>query len=126
MPDMRVPIAHCLTYPHRVESGAGKLNLARVGALTFEEPDLDRFPALRAAMDALRQGQGLPTVLNAANEIAVEAFISRRIGFSDIVPLVERTCELALKEGFARTPSTVEEALAIDHVSRERAASLLD
>ncbi len=126
LPDMRVPIAHCLTYPHRVESGAGKLNLARVGALTFEEPDLDRFPALRAAMDALRQGQGLPTVLNAANEIAVEAFISRRIGFSDIVPLVERTCELALKEGFARTPSTVEEALAIDHVSRERAASLLD
>ena len=126
LPDMRVPIAHCLAYPHRVESGARKLNLAAVGALTFEEPDLDRFPALRAAMDALRQGRGLPTVLNAANEIAVEAFISRRIGFSAIVRLVERTCELALKEGFAQTPSTVDEALAIDHVSRERAASLLD
>ncbi len=87
LPDMRVPIAHCLSYPHRLESGARKLDLASLGSLTFEEPDLVRFPALRAAIDALRQGQGLPTVLNAANEVAVEAFISRRIGFADIVRL---------------------------------------
>jgi 1-deoxy-D-xylulose-5-phosphate reductoisomerase len=125
LPDMRVPIAHCLSYPHRLESGARKLDLASLGSLTFEEPDLVRFPALRAAMDALRQGQGLPTVLNAANEVAVEAFISRRIGFADIVRLVERTCEAGLREGFARTPYTIDEAIDVDHVARERAASLL-
>ena len=126
LPDMRVPIAHCLSYPHRIESGARKLALGAVGTLTFEEPDLERFPALRVAKDALRQGQGLPTVLNAANEIAVEAFVSRRIGFSGIVRIVERACEIALRDGLAQTPSTVEDALAIDSISRENAAALLD
>ena len=126
LPDMRVPIAHCLAYPHRLESGARKLDLARVGTLTFEAPDLVRFPALRVAIEALRYGQGAPTVLNAANEVAVEAFVARRIGFAAIAPLVERVCELAIRDGLAKTPTTVEDALAVDHVARERAAALLD
>ncbi len=126
LPDMRVPIAHCLTYPHRIESGAKKLDLTTVGTLTFEAPDLVRFPGLRVAIDALRQGRGLPTVLNAANEVAVEAFVGRRIGFSDIARIVQRVCDAMLGDGTARTPTGIAEAMAVDHVARERAAALLD
>ncbi len=125
LPDMRVPIAHCLMHPERIESGARKLDLASVGTLTFERPDLDRFPALRVAMDALKHGGGLPTVLNAANEIAVEAFVVRRIAFCDIARIVAVVCDQAVAEGLARTPASIEDALAIDHVSRERAIALL-
>jgi 1-deoxy-D-xylulose-5-phosphate reductoisomerase len=116
LPDMRVPIAHCLVYPDRLESGARQL----------EEPDLTRFPALRVAKDALRQGQGLPTVLNAANEIAVEAFIGGRIVFADIARIVEAVCDGALAQGYARVPADIEDALAIDHVARESTRALLD
>ncbi len=125
LPDMRVPIAHCLTYPRRIESGARKLDLAAVGTLTFEAPDLVRFPGLRVAIAALKTGGGLPTVFNAANEVAVDAFVARRIGFSDIVRIVEATCEAALAEGIAPIPTDVDEALAVDHAARERAAALL-
>ncbi|WP_237480063.1 1-deoxy-D-xylulose-5-phosphate reductoisomerase [Lichenibacterium dinghuense] len=125
LPDMRVPIAHCLTYPHRIESGAKKLDLAAVGTLTFEKPDLVRFPGLRVAMAALEAGGGLPTVFNAANEVAVEAFVARRIGFADIARTVERVCEAAMGDGLAATPSSADEALGVDHVARERAAALL-
>ena len=96
-----------------------------MGTLTFEVPDLARFPGLRVAIAALKTGGGLPTVFNAANEVAVEAFVARRIGFSDIVRIVEATCEAALAEGIAPTPTDVAEALAVDHVARERAAALL-
>ena len=126
LPDMRVPIAHCLAYPHRIESGARKLDLAEVGTLTFEEPDLGRFPGLRIAMDALRDGKGLPTVFNAANEVAVDGFVARRIAFSDIARIVERVCDAALADGTACTPRGIAEALAVDHVARERATALLD
>ena len=125
LPDMRVPIAHCLTYPRRIESGARKLDLASVGSLTFEKPDLVRFPGLRVAMAALAAGGGLPTVFNAANEVAVDAFVARRIGFSDIVRIVERVCDAANGHGDAATPTGIDEALAVDHVARERAAALL-
>ncbi len=125
LPDMRVPIAHCLTYPDRIESGARKLDLAVVGTLTFDKPDLDRFPGLRVAMDALREGRGLPTVFNAANEIAVDGFVARRIGFSDIARIVEQVCDAALADGTASTPAGIADALAVDHVARERAAALL-
>ena len=126
LPDMRVPIAHCLTYPRRIESGAKKLDLATVGTLTFEAPDLARFPGLGIAIDALRQGRGLPTVFNAANEVAVEAFVERRIAFSDIARIVQRVCDATIGDGTARTPSGIAEAMAVDHVARERAAALLD
>ena len=124
-PDMKVPIAHCLSYPERLHTAARRLDLAAVGTLTFERPDLDRFPALRVALDALRQGQGLPTVMNAANEIAVAAFLDRAISFHDIARHVEEACEAALANGTAREPDTIEDALAVDHVVRERSRATL-
>jgi 1-deoxy-D-xylulose-5-phosphate reductoisomerase len=124
-PDMRVPIAHCLSYPRRLETRARRMDLAAIGTLTFERPDFDRFPALRVALDALRAGRGAPTVLNAANEVAVEAFLNRRISFHDIARLVERACAAALKDGTAHEPQSVADALAIDHIARERTRALL-
>ena len=126
LPDMRVPIAHCLSYPARIESGARKLDLAKVGSLTFESPDLVRFPALRLAIEVLRAGSGLPTVLNAANEVAVEAFLAERIGFGDIIRIVEQACERAQARGEAQEPSSVNHALEIDSNARQIAAGLLD
>ena len=124
-PDMKVPIAHCLSYPERLATKARRLDLAAVGTLTFERPDYDRFPALRVALDALRQGQGLPTVMNAANEIAVAAFMAKAISFHDIARHVEEACEAALADGTAREPDTIEDALAVDHIVRERSRATL-
>jgi len=92
-PDMRTPIAYALAWPDRIETPTKRLDLAAVGRLTFEPPDERRFPALRVAREALLHGGGCPTVLNAANETAVHAFLERRIGFLDIVETVERTLE---------------------------------
>jgi 1-deoxy-D-xylulose-5-phosphate reductoisomerase len=124
-PDMRVPIAHCLSYPTRLSTKARKLDLAAVGQLTFERPDFARFPALHLALEALRTGQGLPTILNAANEIAVAAYLACQIPFYGIVSLVERTCEAMLADGTAREPLSVDDALAVDHIARERSRALL-
>jgi 1-deoxy-D-xylulose-5-phosphate reductoisomerase len=124
-PDMRVPIAHCLAYPERLTTPAQRLDLAQIATLTFEAPDFERFPALRLALDALAQGEGLATVLNAANEIAVEAFLDRRIPFSGIARHVADACEAALREGYAQEPESVEEALGVDHIVRERSRALL-
>ncbi|WP_395666188.1 1-deoxy-D-xylulose-5-phosphate reductoisomerase [Methylocella sp.] len=124
-PDMKVPIAHCLAFPARLKTKARRLDLAGVGQLTFERPDFARFPALRVALDALRAGRGLPTVLNAANEIAVAAFLERRISFHEIARLVEEACDGALGDGVAREPETVAEALEIDRAVRERTSARL-
>jgi 1-deoxy-D-xylulose-5-phosphate reductoisomerase len=124
-PDMKVPIAHCLSYPKRIATAARRLDLAAVGQLTFERPDYDRFPALRVALDALRTGQGLPTVLNAANEIAVDAFLNKLISFHDIAKMVEDACNSALSDGVAHEPESVADALAMDHAVRQRARSVL-
>jgi 1-deoxy-D-xylulose-5-phosphate reductoisomerase len=91
MPDMRTPIAHTLAWPGRMAAPTPRLDLATLGRLTFAAPDPQRFPALRLARNALQQGGGCPTILNAANEIAVQAFLDQEIGFLDIVQLVERT-----------------------------------
>jgi len=97
-PDMRIPIAFALGYPDRIAAGVEFLDLARVGALHFEPPDLDRFPCLRLAYAALRAGKSAPTVLNAANEIAVENFLARRLPFTHIPVLIEGVLEeLALR-----------------------------
>jgi 1-deoxy-D-xylulose-5-phosphate reductoisomerase len=90
-PDMRTPIAYALAWPSRIETPTKRLDLAAIGRLTFEPPDERRFPALRLARDALATGGGAPTVLNAANETAVHAFLGGRIGFLDIARTVERT-----------------------------------
>jgi 1-deoxy-D-xylulose-5-phosphate reductoisomerase len=87
-PDMRVPIAHALAYPERVDSGAPSLDLARVGKLSFEKPDLARFPCLALAYTALRAGGAAPAVLNAANEVAVGAFLAGRLAFTGIAGVI--------------------------------------
>jgi 1-deoxy-D-xylulose-5-phosphate reductoisomerase len=89
-PDMCLPIQYALTYPDRAPSERVQTNLAKLGCLTFEEPDLDRFPALELARRAGEVGGTLPAVLNAANEVAVEAFVNRRISFSQIPATVRR------------------------------------
>ncbi len=124
-PDMRVHVAHCLAYPERVATAVPRLDLAAIGALTFEKPDFARFPALRIALDALAAGGAMPTVLNAANEAAVEAFLARRISFADIAVIVAKACEEAARRGEDRAPDTIEDAMAVDHVVRERVAAIL-
>jgi 1-deoxy-D-xylulose-5-phosphate reductoisomerase len=125
-PDMRIPIAHCLAWPEERLSGpAARLDLARASTLTFEEPDLERFPALRLARSALEAGGGAPTVLNAANEVAVEEFLGRRLGFAGIAALVEATLEAAVAGDLTREPESVDEAIAIDQNSRLLAHHLL-
>jgi 1-deoxy-D-xylulose-5-phosphate reductoisomerase len=91
MPDMRTPIAHALGWPERIESGVERLDLTRMGGLEFSEPDTGRFPCLGLAFQALEAGGSAPVTLNAANEIAVEAFLDHRIGFMDIPRVIERT-----------------------------------
>jgi 1-deoxy-D-xylulose-5-phosphate reductoisomerase len=124
-PDMRTPIAHCLAWPRRTPSGALTLDLAAIGQLTFERPDHDRFPALRVAIEALEAGGGEPTILNAANEIAVAAFLAGRISFPQIASLVANVLAQARRAGETAAPTTVEEALAVDHNGRLRARALL-
>ncbi len=92
-PDMRTPIAHTLAWPARMETPVERLDLVKIARLTFEEPDPQRFPALRLARAAMEQGGGAPLVLNAANEIAVAAFLKREMGFLDIAAVVEETLE---------------------------------
>ena len=94
-PDMRTPIAFALGWPERMVAPAARLALEEIGDLTFEAPDPVRFPALRVARHALQTGGGAPTILNAANEVAVQSFLSGRIGFLDIVRIVEHTLETA-------------------------------
>jgi 1-deoxy-D-xylulose-5-phosphate reductoisomerase len=89
-PDMRIPIAHAMAWPERFDSGAKPLNIFDVGRMDFEEPNLVRFPCLRLAYKAINAGGTMPTVLNAANEIAVEAFLDRRVKFTDIPVIIER------------------------------------
>jgi 1-deoxy-D-xylulose-5-phosphate reductoisomerase len=124
-PDMRIPIAHCLAWPNRISGPAERLDLARHGTLTFESPDLERFPALRLAREALEAGEGAPTVLNAANEVAVAAFLARRLYFLGISALVEATLEAATKRGLVREPTTIEDAIVVDYDSRSLATELL-
>jgi len=124
-PDMRIPIAHCLAWPQRIEGPAPRLDLAAVRELTFEQPDLARFPALGLARRAMEQGGAAPTVLNAADEVAVHEFIAGRISFPAIPALVEATLDAAAGRGLLAEPDGVESALAVDHDARELARALL-
>lgn len=124
-PDMKVPIAHCLGWPDRLATSVRKLDLAEVASLTFERADYTRFPALGVAIDALRAGGAMPTILNAANEIAVEEFLAGRLDFPGIARLVRAVCEAADRDGLAGALSTVADALAVDHIARERTRTIL-
>jgi 1-deoxy-D-xylulose-5-phosphate reductoisomerase len=122
-PDMRTPIAYCLAWPERIDGPAKKLDLAEIGQLTFEAPDPVRFPSLRLVQQALRAGGAMPTVFNAANEVAVDAFLNSRIGFGGIARLVEATMEAAARTN--SLPTSADDALSIDHSSRNMARDLL-
>jgi 1-deoxy-D-xylulose-5-phosphate reductoisomerase len=123
-PDMRTPIAYSLAWPERMHAPTKRLDFAELGALTFEAPDFQRFPALRLARDVLAAGGSAPTVLNAANEVAVEAFLGGRIGFLSIAALVEATLESSIGL-LGRSRRGVEDVLAIDAEARASARGLL-
>ncbi len=120
-PDMRTPIAYGLGYPERIEAGVTALDLARVGRLDFEEPDFARFPCLRLAYDALVSGQSACIALNAANEVAVDAFLKRQLRFTDIAAVIEEVlARCAATAG--EVPASLEEVLACDATARRYAA----
>jgi len=124
-PDMRIPIAHCLGWPDRIKGPSARLDLAKIGQLTFEAPDFQRFPALRLAYEALRTGRGATTVFNAANEVAVAAFIAGKIRFGAIARLVEATIDRWIGASNLAPLHSADEAIAVDHNARNLAASLL-
>lgn len=113
--DMRTPIAYSLGWPERLDGHAKRMSLSEIARLTFEEPDLETFPLLKLAYDALKADDGSTIVLNAANEIAVEAFLKGRIGFTDIYKMVGSI----LKKDLISTPKTVEDIIEIDQKVRE-------
>lgn len=122
-PDMRVPIAYGLSWPERIESGAETLDFTRLSALTFEEADSQRYPGLQLAWDALNGEQGSTCVLNAANEMAVEAFLTKRIRFDQIHAVNVRTlgeCQIP-----AASSESVEGLLDLDQLSRRHAATII-
>jgi len=121
-PDMRTPIAHALAWPERIDSGVSLLDLAAHGRLDFERPDPGRFPCLRLARQALSAGAAAPCVLNAANEVAVEAFLERRIRFTDIARINESVLDAL---GAAGAPADTHEVLALDARAREHAGARL-
>jgi 1-deoxy-D-xylulose-5-phosphate reductoisomerase len=121
-PDMRIPIAHTLAFPERLPTPAAKLDLARIGRLDFEATDETRFPSLRLARAALEAKGGDAIVLNAANEIAVAAFLAGRIGFLDIARLVER----ALERTASPAPRSIAEVLDIDRDARDNVSSMIE
>jgi 1-deoxy-D-xylulose-5-phosphate reductoisomerase len=117
--DMRVPLAHVLAWPGRMPTNIAPLDLAALGRLDFEEPDVQRFPALKLARDALTAGGAAPVVLNAANEVAVELFLAKRIGFKDISAMVERALERFSGQGATR----IEEVMSLDSQVRDEVRS---
>ena len=120
--DMRVAIAYALAWPERMAGRAERLDLAAMARFDFETPDEQRFPALRLARQALVAGGSAPAVLNAANEIAVEAFLAGRIGFLDIVQLVE----IALTSSTEDSPRSLDDVIAIDQSTRQRVRSSIE
>jgi 1-deoxy-D-xylulose-5-phosphate reductoisomerase len=121
VPDMRIPIAYALTYPHRLKGGWKPLELTQHGELNFLPVDSRRFPALQLAYAALKEGGTMAAVLNAANEVAVSAFLERKIGFRGIHRLIDKT----MQGHVPRHPRQVDEILEVDRWAREKAASFI-
>lgn len=120
--DMRVPIASCLAWPERMDTPCDPLDLAAIGALTFERPDEGRFPATRLAREAAHAGGAAAAVLNAANETAVEAFLAGQIAFTRIALVVEQTLERLAPP----PPATLDDVLAVDAEARRRAREIME
>ena len=113
-PDMRTPIAHALSWPERIESGVGSLDLCDIARLDFEAPDLERFRCLKLAFDAVEAGGTIPAVLNGANEVAVQAFLENRLSFLDIPTVIEGTMDASASQ----VPESIEHLLEIDLEAR--------
>lgn len=120
-PDMRIPISHALGWPERIVSGAAPLDITAIGQLQFSEPDLERFPCLALAFDAWRAGGTAPAILNAANEVAVQAFLDRQLAFTDIPRVIARVMDHA----DVQDAGSLEVVLAADARTRERAIEFL-
>lgn len=120
-PDMRTPIAYTLGWPNRMDTPSPRLDLAEIGQLSFEPPDTERFPALKLARQALQSGGTAPTILNAANEMAVEGFLTKRIGFLDIARVVEAT--LCKVQG--EKVENLEHVHVVDEDARDAAAHII-
>jgi 1-deoxy-D-xylulose-5-phosphate reductoisomerase len=124
-PDMRIPIAYALAWPQRTRVSAARLDLTTTGALTFEAPDLDKFPALKLCRAALEAGAASTTALSAANEVAVEAFLAGRIRFLDITRVVEEAMQRLLSaEPIAKSPSSFDEVAEVDQAARSAAVRI--
>lgn len=121
-PDMRTPIAHAMAWPERFDSGVAPLNIFEVAHMDFEQPDLKRFPCLRLAYEAIKAGGIMPTVLNAANEIAVEAFLNEQVKFTDIAVIIERS----MAQFSPDNADTLELVLQADSQARQVAASVIE
>ena len=120
-PDMRTPIAYCLGLPERIDSGVGELDFGALSALTFQKPDFDRFPCLKLAYQAMNAGGSAPCVLNAANEVAVAAFLDKRIKFTDIAKVVAH----CLAQDFSDSHHDIEGLLAQDAQTRRQAEAFI-
>ncbi|MEE9589230.1 MAG: 1-deoxy-D-xylulose-5-phosphate reductoisomerase, partial [Hyphomicrobiaceae bacterium] len=120
------PIAYSLSWPERMPTSVERLNLAQISRLDFEPPDNDRFPALELARQALEQGTAACTVLNGANEVAVEAFLARNIGFLEIARLVAHALQGAEQAGLLVEPGDIDEVLVLDAAARQLARGLLN
>ena len=123
VPDMRTPIAYSLSWPERMQTPIEQLDLAKIASLSFENPDEERFPALKLARQALHAGGNTPTIMNAANEIAVESFLDGKLQFMDIPGFCERVIEAVQTQKGDKSPVCVEEVLDIDHSTRIMAQS---
>ncbi len=121
VPDMITPIAYALSFPRHLETGAEPLNLAGIGKLTFEEPDMDKFKCLRLSLKALEQGGSMPVVLNAANEVAVEHFLKEEIGFLDIPELIERVMNAHEPKPINR----IQDVIEVDKWARNKAFEII-
>jgi 1-deoxy-D-xylulose-5-phosphate reductoisomerase len=121
IPDMRIPIAYALSYPHRLKGGWKPLKITQLGGLTFLPVETKRYPALKLAYEAISDGGTMPAVLNAANEVAVAAFLERRIRFRAIHGIIEKTMQAHVPT----RPKEVEEVLDVDRWARERASTLV-
>jgi 1-deoxy-D-xylulose-5-phosphate reductoisomerase len=124
-PDMRTPIAYALGWPERIPAPTARLDLIKLGQLTFEAPDEVRFPALALARAAMLRGGGTTTILNGANELAVAAFLGKRIGFLDIARTVAQCLERAERNGAVSQPQNLADVLAIDRIARELAQDVI-
>jgi 1-deoxy-D-xylulose-5-phosphate reductoisomerase len=122
-PDMRTPIAYGLGFPDRIESGVSPLDLTRHGRLDFEKPDLTRFPCLAHSFAAMRAGQGACVVLNAANEVAVDAFLDGRLAYTWIPRVIEAALEWQARQASV-TLSSLDDVLALDAEARAFAGNL--